>query len=119
MPKTCSKTFFKRPLKEKTKIGFQDRLSLNAGQRYCRMLQGEHSAILSTSIKLPFVIKIFVLSILSGHLRQVLLYMVQKKKKRFVITLIVWRPGRTSSLPGMSNSCNDSLDRHLIQLSNY
>ena len=36
-------------------------LSLNAGQKYCRMLQGEHSAILSTFIKLPFFIKIFVL----------------------------------------------------------
>ena len=35
----------------------------NAGQKYCRMLQGEHSAILSTFIKLLFVIKIFVLSI--------------------------------------------------------
>ena len=45
------------------KIGFQDQLSLNAGQKYCRMLQTEHSAILSTFIKLPFVIKIFVLSI--------------------------------------------------------
>ena len=42
---------------------FQDQLSLNAGQKYCRMLQGEHSATLSTFIKLPFVIKIFVLSI--------------------------------------------------------
>ena len=30
---------------------------------FCRMLQGEHFAILSTFIKLPFVIKIFVLSI--------------------------------------------------------
>ena len=29
---------------------------------YCRMLQEEHSAILSTFIKLSFVIKIFVLS---------------------------------------------------------
>ena len=48
---------------KKAKIGFQDQLSLNAGQKYCRMLQGEHSAILSTFIKLPFVIKIFVLSI--------------------------------------------------------
>ena len=47
-------------------IGFQDRLSLNAGQQYCRMLQGEHSAILLTFIMLPFVIKIFVLSILRG-----------------------------------------------------
>ena len=48
---------------KKTKIGFQDQLSLNAGQKYCRMLQGEHSAILSTFIKLPVVIKVFVLSI--------------------------------------------------------
>ena len=58
-----SKTCLKRPLKNKTKIGFQDRLSLNAGQKYCRMLPLEHSAILSTFIKLPFVIKIFVLFI--------------------------------------------------------
>ena len=34
-------------------------LSLNEGQKYCR----KHSAILSIFIKLPFVIKIFVLSI--------------------------------------------------------
>ena len=44
------------------KIGFQCLLSLNAGQKYCRMLQGEHSAILSTFIKLPFSIKTIVLS---------------------------------------------------------
>ena len=49
---------------KKTKIGFQDQLSLNAGQKYCRMLQREHSAILWTFINLPFVIKTFVLSIL-------------------------------------------------------
>ena len=48
----------------------QDRLSLNAGQKYCRMLQGEHSAILSTYIKLPFVIKIFVLSIFEWPLKK-------------------------------------------------
>ena len=30
------------------KICFQCLLSLNAGQKYCRMLQGEHSAIIST-----------------------------------------------------------------------
>ena len=33
------------------------------GECYCRMLQGEHSAIHSIFIKLPFVVKIFVLSI--------------------------------------------------------
>ena len=58
-----SKTFLKWLLSKRPKIGFQDQLSLNAGQKYCRMLQGEHSAILSTFILLPFVIKIFVLSI--------------------------------------------------------
>ena len=46
-----------------TKNGFQDQLLLNAGQKYCRMLHGEHSTILSTFIKLPSVIKVFVLSI--------------------------------------------------------
>ena len=46
-----------------TKIVFQDLLSHNTGQKYCRILQGEFSAILLTFIKLPFVIKIFVLSI--------------------------------------------------------
>ena len=58
-----SKTCVKRPLSKWPKIGFQDQLLLNAGQKYCRMLQGEHSAILLTFIKLPFVMKIFVFSI--------------------------------------------------------
>ena len=58
-----SKTCVKRPLSTRPKIGFQDLLSLNAGHTYCRMLQGEHSAILSTFIKLPIVIKFVVLSI--------------------------------------------------------
>ena len=60
--------YIKQSLKKK------DKIMLNAGQKDCRMLQGEHSAILSTFIKLPFVIKIFVLSFLSGCLRQILLY---------------------------------------------
>ena len=58
-----SKTRVKWQLSKRPKIIFQDQLSLNAGQKYCKMLQGEHSAILLTFIKLPFVIKIFVLSI--------------------------------------------------------
>ena len=56
-----SKTCVKRTLSKRPKIGFEYQLSLNAGQKYCRMLQVEHSTILSTFIKLPFVIKIFVL----------------------------------------------------------
>ena len=57
-----SKTCVKQPLSKRPKIGFQDQLSLNEGQKYCRMLQGEHSAILSTFIKLTFVVETFVLS---------------------------------------------------------
>ena len=35
----------------------EDQLSLNAGKKYCRILQGEHSAILAPLIiKLPFAI---------------------------------------------------------------
>ena len=45
-----SKTCLKRLLSKRPQIGFQDQLSLNAGQKYCRMLQGEHSAMLSTFI---------------------------------------------------------------------
>ena len=58
-----SKTCVKWPLSKRQKIGFQDQLLLNAGQKYCRMLGREHSAILSTFIKLPVVIKTFILSI--------------------------------------------------------
>ena len=47
---------------KRTINGFQDQLSLKVGQKYCRMLPLEHSAILSTFIKLPVVIKTFVLS---------------------------------------------------------
>ena len=55
--------------KKKTKIGFQDRFSLNAVQSTCiaecskgNMLPLEHSAILLIFIELPFVNNIFVLS---------------------------------------------------------
>ena len=58
-----SKTCVKQPPSKRPKIGFQDQLSLNAGQKYYRMFQGEYSAILSTFIKVTFVIMIFVLSI--------------------------------------------------------
>ena len=69
-----SKTCVRPPLSKRPNMDLQDQLSPNAGQTYCRMLQGVHSAILLTSIKQQFVIKIFVLSFLSGRFMQVLLY---------------------------------------------
>ena len=60
-----SKACVKQPLSKMPQIGFQDQLSLNAGQKYCAMLQGEHSAILLTFIKLPFVNKtLFLVAVL-------------------------------------------------------
>ena len=61
--KSNAKVYTVRPLTKTPTIGFHDQLSLNAGQKYCRMLQKEHSAILLTFLKLQFVIKIFVVSI--------------------------------------------------------
>ena len=66
------KTFLKRSLKKKTKIGFQYQLLLNASQKYCRMLQWEHSAILSTFIKLASALRALFCLFLSGLLRQAL-----------------------------------------------
>ena len=68
-----SKTCVKWPLSKRPIIEFQDRLLLNEGQKYCRILQVEHSAILLTFIKLPTIFKIMVLSIFCGHFIQVLL----------------------------------------------
>ena len=70
-----SKTCVKRPLSKRPQTGFQDQLSFNAGQKYFKMLPLEHSsATLSNFIKLPFVIKTFVLSIFEWPLYKVLLY---------------------------------------------
>ena len=69
-----SKTCVKRPLSKRPKIGFQDQLSLNAGQTYCRMLHGEHSAILSTFIiSYHLSLRSLFCLFLSGPFTQVLL----------------------------------------------
>ena len=71
MCKNCdySQTCLKLSLIRRPTLVFKTQLSLNAGQKYCRMLQEEHSAILSTFIKLPFVIWIFFLSIFEWPLK--------------------------------------------------
>ena len=55
-----SKIYVKRSFKKKTKNRFSKLIIHNASRKFCRML---NSAILSTLIKLPFIINIFVLSI--------------------------------------------------------
>ena len=87
--------------KKHQKLVSRQIISLNAGQKYCRMLlesilhPREHSAILLTFIKLPFVIKTFVLSIFEWMLKTVFtvyekfnssLVLVQPRKTRPYIT---------------------------------
>ena len=76
--------------KRTPKIGFQYRLSLNASQKYCRMLQGEHSAILVTFIKLPFSIKTFVLSIFEWLLKTGFTVLLTCIKRKSVLKTNFW-----------------------------
>ena len=69
-----SKTCLKRPLIKKTEIGFQDRLSLNAGQKYCRMLQESILQYFRPSLSYHLSLRPLFCLFLSGRLRQVLLY---------------------------------------------
>ena len=58
-----------------TKIGFQDRLSLNAGQMYCRMLQESILQYFRPSLSYHSSLIPLLCLFLSGRLRQVLLYL--------------------------------------------
>ena len=49
-----SKTCVKRPLSKRLKIGFQDQLSLNAGQKYCRMLQAFSKGAFCNTLNLHY-----------------------------------------------------------------
>ena len=76
-----SKTCLKRPLKRRPKLVFKTNYHLmqvksiaecsleHSGQKYCRMLPREHSAILSTCIKPTYIFKNFVLSIFEWPLK--------------------------------------------------
>ena len=56
--------------KWRPKIGFQDRLSLNAGQKYCRMLQESILQYFRPSISYHMSLRPLFCQFLSGHLRQ-------------------------------------------------
>ena len=73
-----STTCLKRPLKKKTKIVFQDRLSVNTGQKYCRMLQESILQYFRTSLSYYLSLRSLFCLFWSGCLRQVLLYTVFK-----------------------------------------
>ena len=69
-----SKTCLKRTLKKRPIIGFQDRSSLNAGQKYCRMLSWSILQYFRPSLSYRLSLRPLFCLFLSGCLRQVLLY---------------------------------------------
>ena len=69
-----SKTCLKRPKKKIPRIGFQDRLLLNAGQKNCRMLQESILQYFWPSLSYHLSLRVLFCLFLSGRLRQVLLY---------------------------------------------
>ena len=105
------KTCVKRSLPTRPKNGFQYQLLLNTGQIY--------SAILSTFIKLPFVIKIFVLSIFYWPFYTgftVILSTINNKKNKWVwqgIGLIIYRSLNNFNIDSFQNiifsNCNNWL----------
>ena len=80
-----SKACLKRPLKNKTKIGFQDQLLLNAVQKYCRMLQESILQYFRPSLSYHLSLRPLFCLFLSGRLRQVLLYSICMSMKSWTI----------------------------------
>ena len=74
-----SKTCVKQPLSKRQKIGFQDQLSLNAGQKYCRMLLQYFLPSFSYHLSLRSLFCLF----LSGHFTRVLLYFSKVQLNKF------------------------------------
>ena len=64
-----SKSCLKRPLKRRPEMGLIDLMVALCQSKVLQNAPREHSAILSTFIKLPFVIKTFVLSIFEWPLK--------------------------------------------------
>ena len=62
----------------RTKIGLQNRLSLNAVQAYCKMLQESILQYFRPSLSYHLSLRLLFCLFLSGRLRQVLLY-IQKQ----------------------------------------
>ena len=85
------------------------------------MLQGEHSAILSTFIKLPFVISIFVLSIFvwlfyTVQMAQSLL--IEQDAATFLCgSLLLY--GNNSTLSHLLSSNNQEIEYYFTLLGHY
>ena len=65
--------------KRRTKFGFKDRLSLNTGQKYCRMLQESILQYFRPALSYHLSLRPLFCLFLRGRLRRVLLYYICSK----------------------------------------
>ena len=70
-----SKTCVKRPFSQRWKFGFQNQLSLKAGQKYCRYSKGSILQYFRLSLSYHLSLRSLFCLFLSGRFTQVLLYM--------------------------------------------
>ena len=119
-----SKTCLKWPLKKKTKIGFQDRLLLNAGQKYCRMLQESILQYFWPSLSYHLSLRSLFCLLLSGCLKQGLLYC--GKLFQFKLGLVLHMHVHTVEKPYVCRKCekglishSSSLKKHMVKNNSY
>ena len=85
------KPVLSRHTNRRRKISFQDRLSLNAGQKYCRMLQESILQYFQPSLSYHLSLRPLFCLFLSGGLRQVLLYMDHTVRKLVFVVCVQQR----------------------------
>ena len=75
--------------KRRPKIGFQDRLLLNVGQKYCRMLQESILQYFQPSLSYHLSLRTLFSLCLSGRLRQILLYLKQSFSDKHLLNEVL------------------------------
>ena len=82
-----------KPALKEDQIGLQDRISLNAGQKYCRMLQGSIMQYFWPSLSYHLSLLSLFCLFLSDRLRQVLLYYINLPSSAIALLIqyILWR----------------------------
>ena len=87
--------YLKQPLKRWPTTAFQDQSSINAGQKYCRMLQESILQYFRPSLSYHLSLRPLLCLFLRGRLRQVLLYFMwiiccAWEYNTFVVQLVEW-----------------------------
>ena len=104
--KCTVKPVFSGHSKRRPKIVFQDPLSLNAGQKYCRMLQESILQYFRLSLSYHLTLKPLFCLLLSGRLRQILLYCYTCHRCSKCFSYYRWEESRSRGRQAELAYCN-------------